>query len=129
MRLFGKRKAQERSEQKPAAQDAKSAKLYLYLLMTDNHLPLLADKPRTERALKEIARGYEQGFGQPAQVLGRMIHKGGLPTGPEAFVVSTALLQCKASSLKFDSQRDEISYSIDQLEGSPIGTIRVQINA
>ncbi|MEX2459289.1 MAG: hypothetical protein WD770_09930 [Actinomycetota bacterium] len=92
--------------------------LYLYLLHTTEHPTLLAD---LQPHLADLTRHYAEAFGTDVRVLGGHIVEGPLPTQPDSYVVATCLSVMKREGIDFESSRDEISYSVDHVDGVSFG--------
>lgn len=52
-----------------------------------------------------------------------------LPRKPEAYVVITCLRVCKENNIAFDSTRDNITYSVDIVNGEEIGVCQIRVQA
>jgi len=98
----------------------RSKRLYLYLLR--------CNQPPTEDQMQRILSEYHHRFGE-VTMLGGQAHNGSLPTEPDMFVVITCLAACKSEGIDFDSDRDQIIYGIDILDGEKFGTCKIQINS
>lgn len=100
--------------------------LYVYFLHTNEHPTLLADlQPHSD----ELTDHYAEVFGTEVRILGGHMIDGALPTEPDAHVVATCLMVMGQQGVDFDSSRDEIFYSVDQLDGKPFGVCRMQVKA
>jgi len=101
--------------------------LYLYLFHTERDDAKLADPEQAQRIVETITSEYRRRFSEDVKVLGGQVVRGPLPAEPDTFVVATCLLACKAGGIKFNTRRDEISYAVDTLNGSPVGTGRIRV--
>ena len=100
--------------------------LYLYLLHTHHEpdLPVLV-KP----IVPELVSHYAESFGCEVELLGWQMVQGPLPEGPDTYVVAASLLKLKDRGIEFDTDRDEISYSVDEWEGKRFGVCRIRVGA
>lgn len=104
--------------------------VYLWSLHGKQDLAWFSDRSRVEAAMKELQHGYQQHFaGDEVSVLGGQVIEQPLPTGPDEFVVATCLMLCKKNRIPFKSDRDEISYSVDVLDGNNVGVCRIRVQA
>lgn len=51
-----------------------------------------------------------------------------LPKEPDMYVVTVCLKACKENNIDFDSDRDEIAYSIDNINGEEIGVCKIRVH-
>jgi len=101
--------------------------VYLYLLLTEASRPLLNDREKLQAMLKKIELSYHQALREEVNFLGGQVVSGKLPTYPDEYVVTTCLMLCNSKNIDFNSNRDEISYSVDTLAGIPVGTCKITI--
>src|SRR4051794_2509013 len=94
--------------------------LYLYLFYSERDEAKLADPASAQRVVETITSEYRRRFSDDVKVLGSHVVPGPLPAEPDTFVVATCLLACRAGGIKFNTERDEISYAVDTLNGSPV---------
>ncbi len=102
--------------------------LYLWTLHQKEDLSWLANRDRVSTAMKKLENGYRQHFGGDVKFLGGQVVDGSFPRHPDMYVVTTCLLVCKKNGVNFDDNKDEISYSVDMLDGMEVGVCKIRIN-
>lgn len=103
---------------------------YLYQLLTKEHLPLMANRLAFQGAIGQVTRTYQQTYGADVVYLGgKVLENQPLPTDPDTYVIATCLSALENAGIPFKNDRDQISYSVDQLGGHSVGTCRIQISA
>jgi hypothetical protein len=93
--------------------------LYLVVLQK-NQVP-------SEELMQQILFNYRQSHGDNVKVLGGQKVSGDLPRSPDEYVVITCFKACDRANIDFDSQRDQIAYSIDFLDGEEIGVCHLHL--
>ncbi|OGO33974.1 MAG: hypothetical protein A2Z16_15960 [Chloroflexi bacterium RBG_16_54_18] len=83
---------------------------------------LWSQTPPTGLEVEQIGIGMRQQLGLPINHITTM-QVGSMPTYPDEFVISTALLVCKERNIPFDSKRDEIAYR----SGMGLGIVTIKI--
>jgi hypothetical protein len=96
----------------------KNKRLYLYLLRPD--------QSPTQDQMQRVLGEYRQRFDE-VTMLGGQIHQGSLPTEPDTIVVVTCLALCQEEGIDFISDRDQIAYGIDTLDGENLGICKIEI--
>jgi hypothetical protein len=93
--------------------------LYLYLLKQD--------QAPTQELMQSTLEHYQKSRGGDVQMLGGQKVNGALPSDPDMFVVVTCLSACKAHNIDFNTDSDQIAYSIDNAGGKKIGVCQIQV--
>jgi hypothetical protein len=91
--------------------------LYLYILRKD--------KEPTQELMQQTLQHYQKSRGGEVQMLGGQKVDGALPRDPDMFVVMTCLAACKANNIDFNSDSDQIAYSVDNAGGEQIGVCQI----
>jgi hypothetical protein len=91
--------------------------LYLVILQK-NQIP-------TEALMQQLLFHYRQSHGEDVRILGGQKVAGSLPRSSDDYVVITCLKACNQANIDFDSQHDQIAYSIDILDGEEIGVCHI----
>ena len=86
---------------------------------------LQKDQLPTEAIMQRLLYHYRQSHGDDVRILGGQKVGGSLPRSPDEYVVMTCLKACHQANIEFDSQRDQIAYSVDILDGEEIGVCRI----
>jgi hypothetical protein len=77
--------------------------------------------------MQQILFHYRQSDGDNVKVLGGQKVTGDLPRSPDVYVLITCFKACNKAGIAFDSQRDQIAYSIDFLDGEKIGVCHLDV--
>jgi hypothetical protein len=97
---------------------------------TQEYLIILhTDVPPTESQARELASTVSEQDHLPVKVLS-VIRSDRLPSGPDEYVVTLALLTCDQHHIPFDSNRDTIAFrpAVSALTGIPLGLITITVH-
>jgi hypothetical protein len=95
--------------------------LYLYILR-ENKFP-------TQNQMNSILEAFRRSRGSEIRMLGGNKVDGSLPREPDMYVVMTCMMVCQKNNIPFDSNRDQIAYSVgfDTVENEKIGVCEIII--
>jgi hypothetical protein len=85
--------------------------------------------PPTQGQMQELARAVSAQDHLPVRVLSA-IKTDCLPSGPDEYVITIALLTCDNNHIQFNSSRDTISFrpALPALGGNPLGLITITVH-
>lgn len=93
--------------------------LYLYILSQD--------QPPTQELMQRTLDHYRKSRGGDVTMLGGHQVSDPFPRSPDEFVVMTCLFVCKGCNIDFNSDSDQIVYSVDIVDGEEIGVCQIHV--
>ncbi len=94
--------------------------LYLYILRQD--------QAPTQELVQRTLEHYQKSRGGDIKMLGGQQTSGSFPRSPDMFMVTTCLIVCKKNNIAFNSDSDQIAYSVDIVDGEEIGVCQIHVN-